>query len=71
MYINEPLKEYADVLYPKDLQKILSIGRNTAYRMLLNGEIRSIVIGGKYKIPKVYLLEYLYPDQTFEISKEG
>ncbi|MBQ6320482.1 MAG: helix-turn-helix domain-containing protein [Lachnospiraceae bacterium] len=70
LYVNEPLKEYEDVLYPKDLQKILRVGRNTVYRMLLNKEIKSIVIAGKYKIPKIYLLEYLYPDQKFGISME-
>ena len=68
MQVNEPLRDYGDVLYPKDLQKILSVGRNTIYKMLLNGEIKSLVIAGKYKIPKIYLLEYLYPDQEFEIT---
>lgn len=60
------LTEYNDVLLPEDLQKILKTGRNTAYSYLAAGKIRSIRIGGKYRIPKLYLLEFMYPDRKFE-----
>ena len=53
------LNKYKDILTVKDLCEILGIGKNTAYRLLKNGEIKSIRIGNKYKIPKEYLLEYL------------
>lgn len=53
------LNKYKDILSVKDLCEILDIGKNTAYRLLKNGEIKSIRIGNKYKIPKEYLLEYL------------
>lgn len=53
------LNKYKDILSVKDLCEILGIGKNTAYRLLKNGEIKSIRIGNKYKIPKRYLLEYL------------
>ena len=45
------------------IQKILHIGRNAVYTSLANGTIRSIRIGKKYRIPKLYLLEFLYPEQ--------
>lgn len=58
------LKEYNDVLCPEDIQKILHTGRNTVYRYLKDGTIKSIMIGGKYRIPKVYLLDFLCPENT-------
>ena len=63
------LTEYKDVLLPEDIQKILHIGRNTVYNYLAKGKIRSIMVGGKYRIPKLYLLEFIYPDMNF--SKEA
>ena len=59
------LKEYNDVLVPEDVQKILHTGRNTVYNYLADGTIKSIKVGGKYRIPKLYLLEYMYPDKDF------
>ncbi len=50
---------YPDVLSVKQLCEILDIGKNTAYRLLQSGEIKSIKIGKVYKIPKKYLKEYI------------
>lgn len=60
--MNKKLESYSDVLMPKDIQEILHIGRNTVYSYLANGTIKSIRIGGKYRIPKVYLLNFLFSD---------
>ena len=59
------LAEYNDILKPEDVKKILQIGRNTVYDYLKNGTIKSIMIAGKYRIPKLYLLEFMYPDLKF------
>lgn len=59
------LAEYNDILKPEDVKKILQIGRNTVYDYLKNGTIKSIMIAGKYRIPKLYLLEFMYPDLEF------
>ena len=59
------LVEYNDILKPEDVKKILQIGRNTVYDYLKNGTIKSIMIAGKYRIPKLYLLEFMYPDLEF------
>ena len=56
------LEGYQEVLEPKDLQDILHVGRNTIYGYLKDGMIRSIRIGGKYRIPKEYLRDFIYPD---------
>ncbi len=65
MTIDNLLTEYNDVLRPEDLQHILKAGRNTVYGYLKKGIIRSLIIGGKYRIPKLYLLEFMYPDISF------
>ena len=59
------LVEYNDILKPEDVKKILQIGRNTVYDYLKNGTIKSIMVAGKYRIPKLYLLEFMYPDLEF------
>ena len=59
------LAEYNDILKPEDVKKILQIGRNTVYVYLKNGTIKSIMIAGKYRIPKLYLLDFMYPDMEF------
>ena len=68
MEIANILDGYNDILLPEDVQKILQIGRNTVYNYLAEGKIRSMRIGGKYRIPKLYLLQFIYPDM--DISEE-
>ena len=50
---------YPDVLSVKQLCEILGIGKNSAYRLLQSGEIKSIKIGKVYKIPKKCLKDFL------------
>ena len=59
------LTDYDDVLSIKDIMKILKIGRNKVYEYLQNGTIKSMMIAGKYRVPKLYLLEFMYPDMEF------
>ena len=70
MKYTQMLTEYNDVLLPEDVQKILHTGRNTVYNYLSEGKIRSLKIGGKYKIPKLYLLAFIYPDIDFSEEAE-
>lgn len=58
MYINI-FSNYKDILDVGELCSALNIGKNTAYKMLKNGIIKSFIIGGKYKIPKLYLIEFV------------
>ena len=53
------LKEYPDVLTVEQLQTILGIGRNTAYKLLKNKEIQSIRVRRLYRIPKHAVISYL------------
>jgi len=51
--------EYPDVLNIKQLCNALNIGKNTAYRLINDGDIKSITIGKVHKIPKCYVIEYI------------
>ena len=70
MEYSQILADYNDILLPEDVQKILHTGRNTVYQYLAQGKIRSLRIGGKYKISKLYLLEFIYPDKDFSTESE-
>lgn len=52
-------KEYKDVVGVLDLCKMLSIGKNTAYKLLNSGEIKSVKVGKVHKIPKQNIIDYL------------
>lgn len=43
----------------EDLMPILGIGRNTAYELVRSGQIRSIRIGRKIRIPRDAMAEFL------------
>ena len=60
---NEYLNEYEDVLRPEDVQRILRVGRNTVYRYLSAGDIKSIRIGNQYRIPKRYLIDFIFTNK--------
>lgn len=52
--------DYPDVLNIQQLSEILGgIGKKTLYTMLRNGTISSYKIGNTYRIPKIYVLQYL------------
>lgn len=50
--------EFPDILSVSDIQQAFGIGRNTAYKLLKEKQIKSIRIGNKYKIPKSCLIAY-------------
>lgn len=47
------------VLTVEDLMPVLQIGRNTAYNLIRSGQIQSIRIGKKIRIPREAVLNYL------------
>ena len=51
--------EYPDVLTVQQLAAMLRISTKTAYKLVNDGEIKSITIGRNYKIAKVFVLDYL------------
>ena len=59
------LDGYPDVLEIKDVRKILDIGERAVYKLLQSGELKSIKVAGKHRIPKLYLAEYILRGYTW------
>lgn len=50
---------YADIISIEELCELLAIGRNTAYKLLNNGDIKGFKIGRNWKIPRKSVEEYV------------
>lgn len=57
--MNDILKSYPDMLTTTQLQTVLNISKTKTYKLLRNGIIRSIKLGYDYRIPKMWLVDYL------------
>lgn len=51
--------KYPDVVTVEEMSTMLGISKKTAYKLVKEKQIKSVMIGRIYKIPKVYILEYL------------
>jgi excisionase family DNA binding protein len=65
--------EYPDIMTVSEMQKALSIGRNTAYGLLKSGVIKYLDVGKKnFRIPKKCLIDYIldscYNDSCNELT---
>ena len=56
---NELFKEYPDVITIVDLQAMLHIGRNAAYKLLQDGTIKTLRVGKKYIVPKQSVVNFI------------
>lgn len=53
-------RDYPDVVTVEQMCEMLGgISIKTGYRLLKNGTIKSVVVGRRYRIPKLYIFEYL------------
>lgn len=53
-------REYPDVVTVEQMCEMLGgISTKTGYRLLKSGTIKSLIVGHRYRIPKIYILEYL------------
>lgn len=52
--------QYNDLLSVADVAEILTIGMNTAYKLLNDQSIKAFRIGHAWRIPKDALIEYIY-----------
>lgn len=59
LFTDDSLRKYDDVLTINDLMDYLAIGKNTAYNLIRQGDIKSFRIGRNYKIPKQAVIEYI------------
>lgn len=63
------LHDYPEVITVEELLDILSVGKNSAYRLLRSGEIKSIKIGHTYRIPIVSVKEFILREARMDLSK--
>ena len=53
-------KEYPDVVNATQMYEMLGgISIKTGYELLRSGKIKSFVVGRSYRIPKLFILEYM------------
>ena len=51
--------DFPDVVSVAQLQKMLGISRHFAYSMINDGTLQAIRIGSAYRVPKVYVIDYI------------
>lgn len=56
---NNVFKKFPDVLSVNQLCEVLHLSKPSVYKLLESGELKSLRVGAKYKIPKVYVMEYM------------
>lgn len=53
-------EEYPDLVNIEQMCEMLgNISKKSGYKLLKEKKIKSIIIAKRYKIPKIYILEYL------------
>jgi len=52
-------QNFPDVVNVTDLQKMLGIGKSSAYLLLQNNHIPHVKVGRKYIIPKQAVIDFL------------
>jgi len=65
---NNKLKKYPDVLTVAQVEKILSVGHYSVYKLIHDGTLRALKVGRGYRIVKSSLIEYLYGGEEYEIA---
>lgn len=58
-------KSYEDLVSIEELCEMLSIGKNTAYRILNTGQLHAFKIGRIWKIPREAVSEYVLKNSGF------
>lgn len=52
-------KDYPDIVEISQLMEMLNISKYSAYKLVTENKIKHLVIGRKYRIPKIYVIEYV------------
>lgn len=53
------LKEFPDILNFEQLCSALNVSPKTGYKILQDKKIAALKVGRSYRVPKVYVLDYL------------
>lgn len=57
-------EKYNDVVSIKDLQKMLGVGRNLAYKLINENKIEHIKINNRIFIPKQNVIKFLFASEV-------
>ena len=58
---NDKQRRYdEDILTVNEMMDMLAIGKNTAYKLLREGKIKSFRLGNSYKVLRKSVQEYIY-----------
>lgn len=57
-------QQYPDVVNIKQLQEMLHIGKNLAYKLINTGKIESIRLGSVHRIPKSNIIDFLLKENN-------
>ena len=60
---NNIFADYKDVVNIKDLQKMLGIGRNLAYKLINENKIEHLKINNRIFIPKQNVIKFLFESE--------
>ena len=63
-YLLSMFKEEPEVLTIKEAAKLLRIGVNKTYKIVHDGKLKSIQIGGKILIPKMRVIEFILSENN-------
>ena len=56
---NTVFQGYPDILSVQQVGELLNVSNKTVYRLLNDGTLDSLKVGRAYKIPKLYVLQYI------------
>ncbi len=59
-YNGKPRKYDEDVLTVSEMMDMLAIGKNTAYKLIREGKVKSFRLGNSYKVLRKSVQEYIY-----------
>ena len=72
-FIEQLLAPLKDPLTANELVEILPYGRNSTFKLLKNGTIRSSMRFGKYQIPKAFVIDFMakeFPDLFNDVESQ-
>lgn len=69
-YYQKLFKDYPDVVGISDFRKMLGgISEVFAWRLMRENRVKHFIIGNSYKIPKIWVIEYVLSDFYKEDKK--
>ena len=58
---NDKQRKYdEDILTVREMMDMLAIGKNTAYKLIHEGRVRSFRLGNSYKVLRKSVQDYIY-----------